>query len=464
MAADTDEAGPTATIARAAVESDLTDHPDHVVDRTRRCVRDALANALLARETPLGRSYCESVAGSHSNESESDETNERAGGSPVVGGGRVSAVDAAFANAGLVNALDWDDTVEGAGHPGASIVPAALAVAVRNEASTAAFLNAVVVGYETAIRVARALQPTPEQYDLVHGSGTRHAVGAAAAAAALLDIDVVTASEVVGFGAQLAPVAHAGKFGWDGADLTWLKDNAARASTAGVRAASVAGRMRGPRDVLDGDRGFWRMAGSDRCDWDLMATPLGEAYLLPSLSFKPYPCCRWLHAAVEATGRAAEGVEAVTAIEVETAERVASAFVRRPTTQVEAEFSLPFAVGQAAAGRNPVEWYGPHGPAPTPDVEVTASARAEHTERFADERVVPATVTVSGADGTRSTETVHTPSGSPERPLPAGRTDEKLRAGLERAFSDGHVRFETVASTLESTVPVERLSQAVVHS
>lgn len=450
VAIDTDSADVTESFATAAVDGSLDDHPDEIVERARRAVRDALANALLARETPLGRSYI-------------DVTEESAGEGRVVGGERASPVDAAFANAGLVNALDWDDTVEGAGHPGASVIPAALAVANQCDAGSATFLDAVVVGYEASIRVARALQPTSERYDLVHGSGTRHAVGAATAAAAALDLDVESAHEVIGLGAQLAPVAHAGKFGWDGPHLTWLKDNAARACSAGVRAASLAGSMRGPRDILDGDRGFWRMAGSDRCNWELLEAPIGEQYLLSSLSFKPYPCCRWLHAAVEATAVAADAVDEVVAVDVETTDRVASAFMRTPTTQVDAEFSLPFAVRQAAAGRDPLRWYDEDGPTATPDVEVTASGHAAHTERFSDDRVVPATVTVTDASGRRAEETVRHPYGSQQRPLAAERTDEKLRAGLTRQFVDADDRLAAVDAALESDVPVDRLLQAVAQ-
>lgn len=69
------------------------------------------------------------------------------------------------------------------GHPMAHVLPAALAVAEDRNASTAAFLNAVVAGYEVSARIGAALggmQP------LLHDTGTFGCIGAAVAAAYLL--------------------------------------------------------------------------------------------------------------------------------------------------------------------------------------------------------------------------------------------------------------------------------------
>ena len=453
-AADTDANAPgrlaTREFAEAATSFTFADHPKQVRKRVRRGVIDALANALLARETPLGRSYrAASMTGT--------------GNCAILGGECATPVDAAFANAGLINALDWDDTVEGAGHPGASVISTALAVSAVRGASIEELLNAVVVGYETSIRVARALHPSWERYEQVHGSGTRHAIGAAAAAATLCCKNPSDAQELIGFGAQLAPVAHAAKFGWNERRLTWLKDNVARAASAGVRAATLTDEMAGPRRVLDGETGFWRMAGSDQCDWTLLTTPVGEEYLVTDLAFKPYPCCRWLHAAVEATYSAADQVDDATSIHVGTTERVATQFLLQPTNQVNAEFSLPFVVQQAAAGRDPVAWYDDSGPTVTPDIDVTATPAEEHTARFADDSIASATVTVTDDAGTEVEVTVDEPLGSSARPLSTDVSREKLHAGLNRHFDDAERRADVVVSTLRTDASVDELHELITR-
>lgn len=421
MTAATDESVDDLAItqqhASTIAKTEFHDHPDHVRALARRSVKDGLSNALLARETPLGAMYMS--AGT-----------EVENGPPLIGGHGRSPTDAAFANAGLWNALDWDDTVEGAGHPGSTVVPSALAVAVEADATIEEFLNGVILGYELAIRTATALTPSWDRYTLVHGSGTRHTLGAAAAAASVADCDAKEVAELLGCASQLAPVPHAAKFGWSEQRLTWLKDNNARAASAGVRAWQlVDDGFTGPRTVLDGEDGFWRMAGSDQCDWDTFATPLDEAYELPELTFKPYPCCRWLHATVEATEAAVADVTDVTSVEVETTQRVADSFVIEPSNQVNAEFSLPFVVGQVVSGRDVVDWYGPEGPTETPEFDLTVAKSPTHTKRFESERVAGATVSVSDGDIT-STVTVDRPRGGSDRPLNKSAQEEKLEAGL----------------------------------
>lgn len=424
-----DDVAATRSLAEGISHLSYEDHPPEVRATTERAIIDALGNALLARETPLGRRYIAITSGN-------------SGPVPILGGGTAAPIDAAFATAGLCNALDWDDTVEGAGHPGASVIAAALTASVDAEASVREFLNAVVIGYEVSIRIARALQPSPEQYDRVHGSGTRHALGATAAAAAVDDRPVPEIQELLGFGAQLAPVPHASKFGWGEERLTWLKDNAARAASAGIRARQVAtsgndvngdGGFAGPQYVLDGNRGFWRMAGSDQCDWDLLTTPLGDRYLLPELAFKPFPCCRWLHCAIEAAKMVADRVSTVETVTVETAQRVAESFTIAPTNQVHAEFSLPFVVRQAIVGRDPVAWYDSEGPN-QPDIDVPVSTVADETftDRFETDRVVGARVEATNAKGESTVISVETPLGSAERPLSPQRSREKLQTALSQ--------------------------------
>lgn len=412
-----DEQEVTQQHASRIADAEFRDHPADVQALARRAVRDGLGNALLARETPLGATYVNAAP-------------EVKCSPPLVGGAGRSPVDAAFANAGLWNALDWDDTVEGGGHPGSSIVPAAFVVGLETDATVKEFLNGVILGYELAVRTATALTPSWNRHRLVHGSGTRHTLGAAAAVAAVAGYGPDDVAELLGCAAQLAPIPHAAKFGWSEQRLTWLKDNNARAASAAVRAWQFVDEgFEGPRTVLDGEDGFWRMAGSDQCDWDVLATPLDGPYKLPELAFKPYPCCRWLHTTAEATEAAAADVSTVSTVEVETTRRVADSFVLEPSNQVNAEFSLPFVVGQAVAGRDPVDWYGPNGPTATPEFDLTVTERPAHTERFEAERVAGATVTV-GDGRTTSTVTAERPRGGPDRPLDESTHDEKLDAGL----------------------------------
>jgi 2-methylcitrate dehydratase PrpD len=83
-----------------------------------------------------------------------------AGGPPeariYATGQRVSAPNAALAN----GAAGHDEEVDGAhvvgGHPGASIVHAAVAMAEKQRATGAELVNAVVLGYDVGVRIVEA--------------------------------------------------------------------------------------------------------------------------------------------------------------------------------------------------------------------------------------------------------------------------------------------------------------------
>jgi 2-methylcitrate dehydratase PrpD len=208
---------------------------------------------------------------------------------------RAAPGPAAFANAMAANALDYDDT-GATGHPGATLIPAALALAEAGGRSGAELLAAVVAGYEVGARTLAGVQPSWERRVEVYGSGTVQTFGAAAAAARLLRLDAETTLSAFGLAGAFAPLPHEAKFGWDEDRLSWIKDNVAWPAEGGVRAARLAARgFRATRTILDGERGLWRMMGSDRGDAGRMVRGLGAEWDVLGLSLKPYPCCRWIH-------------------------------------------------------------------------------------------------------------------------------------------------------------------------
>ena len=68
--------------------------------------------------------------------------------------GRLHPTGAAFVNSTATSILDLDDGHRGPlGHPGAAVIPSALAVAQETNASGLALLASVVAGYEVCTRV-----------------------------------------------------------------------------------------------------------------------------------------------------------------------------------------------------------------------------------------------------------------------------------------------------------------------
>ena len=130
---------------------------------------------------------------------------------------------------------------------------------------------------------------------------------------------------------------------------------AAQAALVSVQLAQRG--VRGAQATFEGVDGFLRVYLRDRCDRDVLRKGLGEHYEFTELSYKPYPCCRFNHTAIDAALalRASAGVSAerVRRIRVgvnrQAYEAVATPVdVRKaPRTIVHAQFSLPFTVAAA---------------------------------------------------------------------------------------------------------------------
>jgi 2-methylcitrate dehydratase PrpD len=201
--------------------------------------------------------------------------------SSLLDDSRLGVAGAAFANGMLANVLDFDDGHRlTKGHPGAVVIPAALAVAQFVDASVSELLTAVVIGYEVAIRAGIALHARDPTY---HASGAWGGVGAAAAAARLIGLDQPRTLAALGLAEYHAPIAPIMR---SCAEPQMTKDACAWGASVGVSSALLAARgFTSVRpEFLDAELG-----------------DLGERWALEELYIKTYPCCRWSQGAIAAT-------------------------------------------------------------------------------------------------------------------------------------------------------------------
>lgn len=278
-----------------------------------------------------------------------------AGNSPVLDGGApLAAIGAAFLNAAAINALDYDDGYEvagrGMGHPGASLVAAALAAVGTRPIDGKTLICALAAAYEINGRIIQSQQPSPARFQQVYGVCQHESIGAAVAYGLLTGCDATGLENAIGLAASLTPLPSLHKYNWQQRPLVSFKDYNAPAAEAGVRGVELhRGGIIGPRDVLSGEQGFWRMMGSDRFDEAALIAGLGEEWAIQHASFKAYPACRWIHTALESFERVqhelALSPQAIEQIWVKGSQRLAADFMdARPQNATDAQFSLPFAL------------------------------------------------------------------------------------------------------------------------
>jgi len=406
---------PTALLAEFAAGLEFEDLPGEVRERAGRCVLDWLGCALAGAAEPLGRTVRGMAV----------EAGGRAEAAVICGGAQVPCAAAAWANGVAGHIVELDDIhAEAIIHPGAAVVPAALAAAGRQGASGRALLTAVVAGYETAARIGMAAGPA--HYRFWHTTGTCGTFGAAAAAGRLLGLDAGGMQHALGIAGTHAAGLVA-VFGTDGKPL-----NAGRAARDGVTAALLAAAgATGPAGILEADRGYLRAAAGD-----FDAAALAERFEILRNVFKVHASCGHTHAPLDAVlGLAAEhrlqavDVAAVRVgtyrIAVETAGGGAA-----PRTPAEARFNLPYCVAVALLrGRAGLAEFSPEALGDPAIAALAGRVSVESVPEFAGVRLGAARVTIRTAGGRELCRRVDAPRGYPGNPLAGEELEDKF-AGL----------------------------------
>jgi 2-methylcitrate dehydratase PrpD len=212
--------------------------------------------------------------------------------------GHFHELDAAQINGIAAHALDFDDcNLEMDGHPSVSIVPALLALGDRLDCSGADLLTAYVAGVETEIRIARISNPAHADRGW-HPTVTFGVIGAAVATGRLLGLSPQRMAVAMGIAASCAAGLRANSG-------TMTKPlHAGQANRNGLQAALLAeAGFTATSSVLEHKFGFMTaFNGGMARDFLQALDGWGEAFALlsPGIAIKQYPCCAFIHCAIDA--------------------------------------------------------------------------------------------------------------------------------------------------------------------
>jgi len=374
---------------------------------------------------------------------------------------RVPAAHASFANSTAAHALELDDTDSiGFCHTGAVVVPAALAAAEEHGASGRELLAAVVVGYEVTVRLARWLNPEHRLRGF-HTTATVPTIGAAAAVARLQGMAPAEVASALGVAHSFASGTF--EFLSDGSNLKRV--HAGKAAFGAMLAVGLArSGVEGPRTFLEGPHGLYAsMAGSPVTPLDL--DDLGERFVITEVGRKPYPCCRFCHAAIDAAidlhqrGVSSGHVRDVT-VEVSRLCHDQTGMTE-PSNELQRQFSTPYGVALGLRnGRATLTDYREE-----PDEQALKLARrvtmvVDRSLPVADRT---ARVTVTTEDGQRRRSETPVPRGEPTNPLSAEQLREKFYDLAERAVSrETADELHRILANLPETPTLGELSAALV--
>jgi 2-methylcitrate dehydratase PrpD len=344
---------------------------------------------------------------------------------------------AAMVNAVMARSFDYgivDMCVEGEvrpAHIGETVVPVALAVAEQKALGGRELLTALILGEDITSRIMAASN-SGGGWD---STGTVNTFGAMAAAGKLWGLDKrqwlhafgIALNQMGGTGQNLADRTHAFKLG---------QGLAAQRGIFSVRLASKG--FTALKDPLVGAGGYFALYSPDYSP-AVLTRYLGQKYYT-EVTFKPYPCCRGTHAAVECSLEIVRKhhikADDIDAIEVTVSTRFFPPILREPfaageVPHVSAIFSLQYTVASALLRGGARPDYFTEEAIRDPGVAEIIRKIKVTTQEFPGESFLAATVRVKMKNGREFAEHVNVPKGNElEHPMTRGEKREKFRDNI----------------------------------
>lgn len=354
-------------------------------------------------------------------------TAEAADRATLMFDGRTASIaGAAFAAATQTDNLDGHDGYNPTkGHIGVVVVPALVALAEHlPHLSGRDALAALVVGYEIAGRAGIALHASVSDY---HTSGAWNGLGVAALGARLRGTTPAQLREALGIAEYHGPRSQMMR---EIATPTMLHDGSGMGALIGLSSIVMAqaGFTGAPAITVEAPEAATHWAD------------LGTFWQSLHQYVKPYPVCRWAHAAIDGAREICMEHEItgdqVARVEIRSFHNSVQLFPTMPDTTSKAQYSLPFAVATMIThGRIGLEHISDSGLSDPVVADLvtrtTMIEDAKHESRFPAGRW--ADVTLHLYDG---------------RALQSG--DTHARGGPERPFTEA----EIVAKYMEFAAPV----------
>ncbi|NGM89087.1 MmgE/PrpD family protein [Parapusillimonas sp. SGNA-6] len=278
--------GLTHRFAKVVHDLKYEDLPEEVVQKAKLIIRDGLGNQIAASAiSEPARRVIEIV--------------REWGGKPeatVIGYGfKLPAPLAAMCNAMMGHGVELDDA-HGSGliKGGSVMIPSIMALAEANGKSGREVVTAIVAGYEVAVRIAKAINPSHRQRGY-HTTGTVSVFGAAAAGAKLLGCDEEGIAAAIG----LAAMQSAGIQSYLDDPCMAKPFSPGKSAFNGTMAAVMVSRgFAGPRKALECKEGFFNAYCEDIRVPDLL-DGLGERFVIMEVGFKPHAACRYAHGPID---------------------------------------------------------------------------------------------------------------------------------------------------------------------
>lgn len=394
--------------------------------------------------------------------------------SPMLGGDwSADASVAALVHGTASHSYELDDKHnETLSHPGAAVIPAALAVAANTGASQADLFRAAAAGYEAMAMVGAAAGGLETVHRGFHPTAIFGTFGAATSSVALhayrRGTAVTPESLIRAWGHALSQASGSMQFSAEASGGEVKRVHAGFAARNGVLAADFArmDALTAPRLALEGTYGLAALFGGP-----LHAVAPSERLQIHAISLKPYACCRLFHSTIDALGELTDNfampTEGIREIVISGPQLIADQhMLALPTSTMAAQYSCPYIVG-ATLRYGPYR-YDAYDDACLDDPEIRRIARIVRFELSdALTQYYPARFATGArivlADGTTRESVVIDSVGTPARPLTLDQIIAK-GDGLASPHAPSPVGRRLAARLWDDTQDGRALAQALADA
>lgn len=373
-------------------------------------------------------------------------------------------------NGSMNHAVELDDLHKPSKiHAGTVIVPTVLTVGGCHHINGKEALIAMLVGYETMLRIAMGIGVDSHRRRGWHGTATCGNFGAAASAGRILGLNATEQANALGLAGTIA----GGLMAYTADGSMSKRYHAGKAAENGYMAAKLAkSGYTGPVYVLEAADGGYAHASSDRYDLDVITDGLGERWHSLEMGHKFYACCGHIHQAIESaiTLRDVYSITPsdIASVTVKTYDvsGMKWGFKDPPKNTVEAQFSFPYAVAVALIdGQAFIDQFAQERLSDPSIIELAKKINVEtapqYTARYPKEWC--SSVTIQLTDG----RTLHHESigakGDPIKPLSKEEIETKFRALTKSVLSvDKQNRIINIVDNFEKCDDINIINELLV--
>lgn len=358
----------TKKLSKFVSETNFEDVPEEVIEKTKLLVLDTIGCSLAGSQTDQGSITANLM--------------EELGGEPtstvLANKYKISSTNAAFVNAKMSNALDFDDAFMNRTHFAGQNIFSPLAVGEKVGATGKDFITAIALGYDISARFVISTGPwdefhmgdqrdIPKFEEVSPGLQQIQSVfGAAAATSKILGLERSGIENAWGIAGSSAPMCNTKfeppKFYF----MTKYQEFGFIAQTAIMSALLAERGYDSPKNIFDDPGGFYQKLGLDKgkFSYDHFTRKMGEKWWIMKSQIKYYPVCRWTNGLAYCMEKIV-GRENIKPDQIE--KIIAKSFPlffkpayvnQDPRGGPDTQFSVPHAIAMVAFGVEPgLEWH-----------------------------------------------------------------------------------------------------------